>query len=142
MGPIPQDDTIPVQLSDTVTRGTITPTYPVLQYPHRPGGGDAIADGFVYRGKQIPALKDKFVFGDITVGRILYAERAELLAADDVTRRRWRRSTRSTRASRPVEQAYRARGGKGADLPGAARSPAAGAWTCGSRSMTPASSTS
>ena len=83
MGPIPPDDTIPIQISDTVTRGTVKPTYPVLQYPHRPGGGDAIANGFIYRGKQIPALKDKLVFGDITVGRIWYAERAELLAADD-----------------------------------------------------------
>ncbi len=66
MGPIPADDTIPIQISDTSTRGTVKPTYPVLQYPHRPGGGDAIANGFIYRGKQIPALKDKLVFGDIT----------------------------------------------------------------------------
>ena len=36
MGPIPADDTIPIQISDTVTRGTVKPTYPVLQYPHRP----------------------------------------------------------------------------------------------------------
>ena len=25
---------IPVQISDTVTRGTVKPTYPVIQYPH------------------------------------------------------------------------------------------------------------
>ena len=37
-------------------------------------GGDAIANGFVYRGKLIPALRDKLVFGDITTGRIWYAE--------------------------------------------------------------------
>ena len=56
-GPIPDDDTIPIQISDTVARGTVRPTYPVLQYSHsRETGGDAIANGFVYRGKLIPAL--------------------------------------------------------------------------------------
>ena len=34
MGPIPDDDMIPIQISDTVTRGTVKPTYPVIQYPH------------------------------------------------------------------------------------------------------------
>ena len=53
MGPIPEDDTIPMQISDTVVRGTVKPTYPVIQYPHMAeNGGDAIAGGFVYRGKQ------------------------------------------------------------------------------------------
>ena len=84
MGPLPENDTIPVQISDTVARGTVKPTYPVIQYPHnRDSGGDAIANGFVYRGKLVPALKDKLVFGDITTGRIWYANRAEVLAADD-----------------------------------------------------------
>ena len=59
MGPIPADDTIPVQISDTVTQGTVTPTYPVIEYPHTPGsGGDAIAGGFVYRGNKIPELRE------------------------------------------------------------------------------------
>ncbi len=56
MGPLPEDDVIPVQVSDTVTRGTVKPTYPVAAYPHGPRGGDAIANGFAYRGKRIPAL--------------------------------------------------------------------------------------
>ena len=34
MGPLPENDTIPVQISDTVARGTVKPTYPVIQYPH------------------------------------------------------------------------------------------------------------
>src|SRR5215207_2610412 len=60
MGPIPQDDTIPVQISDTVARGTVKPTYPVIEYPHMAvNGGDAIAGGFVYRGSRVPALKGK-----------------------------------------------------------------------------------
>ena len=51
MGPVPEDDTIPIQISDTVVRGTVKPTYPVIQYPHMAAnGGDAIAGGFVYRG--------------------------------------------------------------------------------------------
>ena len=29
-----KDDTIPMQISDTVARGTVRPTYPVIQYPH------------------------------------------------------------------------------------------------------------
>jgi glucose/arabinose dehydrogenase len=66
MGPIPDDDVIPVQVSDTVARGTVKPTYPVIQYSHaRDTGGDAIANGFIYHGKLIPALRDKLVFGDI-----------------------------------------------------------------------------
>ena len=43
----------------------------------------AIANGFVYRGKAIPALRGKFLFGDITSGRIWWAEMKEMLAADD-----------------------------------------------------------
>ena len=122
MGPIPQDDTIPIQISDTVSRGTVTPTYPVLQYPHRPAGGDAIANGFIYRGSQIPALRDKLVFGDITTGRVWYAERADLLAADDgdpATVAPIHEIDTGLRAL--VTEAYRARGGKGAELPGAAQ---------------------
>jgi hypothetical protein len=39
-----------VQISDTVTRGLVTPAYPVIEYPHgRDSGGDAIANGFIHR---------------------------------------------------------------------------------------------
>jgi mono/diheme cytochrome c family protein len=120
MGPLPENDTIPVQISDTVARGTVKPTYPVIQYPHnRDSGGDAIANGFVYRGKLVPALQDKLVFGDITTGRIWYVNRADVLAADD--------DNPTTIAPiyeidaglrRLTEETYRARGGKGETLPG------------------------
>ena len=120
MGPLPADDVIPIQVSDTVTRGTVKPTYPVIQYPHsRDAGGDAIANGFVYRGTLVPALKDKLVFGDITTGRIWYANRADILAADD--------DNPTTVAPiheidaglrRLTEETYRSRGGKGEALPG------------------------
>ena len=121
IGPIPEDDTIPIQVSDTVTRGTTRPTYPVIAYPHKPEGGDAIAGGFVYRGSRIPALKDKLVFGDITTGRMWYANLADVLAADD--------GKAATLAPihefepglrRVVEDTYRTRGGKGETLSGVA----------------------
>ncbi len=83
MAPLPADDTIPVHISDTATRGTVKPTYPVIAYPHLASGGDAIASGFVYRGTEVPALKDKLLFGDITTGRMWYAEIADVLRAND-----------------------------------------------------------
>ncbi len=120
MGPLPADDVIPIQVSDTVTRGTVTPTYPVIEYAHdRNSGGDAIANGYVYRGKLIPALRDKLVFGDITTGRIWYANRSDVLAADD--------GKPSTVAPiheidaglrQLVEAKYRERGGAGDAIPG------------------------
>jgi len=122
MGPIPADDTIPIQISDTLTRGSVKPTYPVLQYPHRPGGGDGIANGFIYRGKQQPALKDKLVFGDITTGRVWYADRADLLAADDDNPDTVAPIHEMETGIRElVTEAYRRRGGKGGELPGAAQ---------------------
>jgi mono/diheme cytochrome c family protein len=122
MGPLPESDTIPVQISDTVARGAVKPTYPVIQYGHsRETGGDAIANGFVYRGKLVPALRNKLVFGDITTGRIWYANRADVFAADD--------GNPTTIAPiyemdadlrRLTEQTYRERGGSGQALPGMA----------------------
>jgi mono/diheme cytochrome c family protein len=121
MAPVPADDTIPVQITDTVTRGTMKPTYPVIAYPHASGGGDAIAGGFVYRGARIPALKGKLLFGDITTGRIWYAEMADVLKADD--------GDAATLAPiheldaglrRIVEDTFHTRGGRGETLPGAA----------------------
>jgi hypothetical protein len=70
MTAIPADDRLPVRVSDTVEHGTVTPTYAVLEYPHTTEGGDAIAGGFVYRGHRLPSLAGKFVFGDITSGRL------------------------------------------------------------------------
>jgi mono/diheme cytochrome c family protein len=121
MAPVPADDSIPVQITDTITRGTVKPTYPVIAYPHTGIGGDAIAGGFIYRGTRIPTLKGKLLFGDITTGRIWYAEMADVLRADD--------GDPTTVAPnheldaglrRLVETAYRARGGQGDALPGAA----------------------
>ena len=83
------------------------------------------------------------MFGDITTGRIWYADRAALLAADDGNPETVAPIHEMDTGLRGmVEQVYRARGGKGESCPAPRRSPAAGVWTCGSRSTTPASSTS
>jgi hypothetical protein len=81
-GPRPANDRLPVMLSDTKTLGTVLPTYPVLQYNHGLGGF-AIMGGFVYHGTRLPALRGKFLFGDILTGRLWYANYTEMLAADD-----------------------------------------------------------
>ncbi|HWB29946.1 MAG TPA: PQQ-dependent sugar dehydrogenase [Vicinamibacterales bacterium] len=78
---LPNPDRIALRVSDTVTRGTVTPTYPVVEYNHTKG--NAIGNGFVYRGSRLPALQGKFVFCDLLTGRIWYASYDEMLAADD-----------------------------------------------------------
>ncbi|MBI4887806.1 MAG: PQQ-dependent sugar dehydrogenase [Acidobacteria bacterium] len=55
-------------------------TYPVAMYDH--GEGVSITGGFVYGGR-IPALRGKFVFGDINRGRVFAADVAALKKADD-----------------------------------------------------------
>jgi Glucose / Sorbosone dehydrogenase len=62
----------------------VTPVYPAAAYGHR--DGDAISSGFVYRGSRMPQLTDKYVFGDITTGRLFYADLADLMANDDGVR--------------------------------------------------------
>jgi glucose/arabinose dehydrogenase/mono/diheme cytochrome c family protein len=120
MVPVPAHDTIPVQVTDTVTRGTVKPTYPVIAYPHTSSGGDAIAGGFIYRGTRIPALKGKLLFGDITTGRIWYAEMADVLRADDGNPATVAPIHElDTGLRRLVEETFRARG-RGDSLPGAA----------------------
>lgn len=93
---VPNPDTIPHQMictgssfNNCSSNGTITPTYPVVQYGHGLMGqdpviaGDAMSSGYVYRGSKIPQLYGKYLFGDITTGAIYYADFAEMLAADD-----------------------------------------------------------
>src|SRR4051812_23325546 len=121
MAAVPADDTIPVQITDTIVRGTVKPTYPVIAYPHAAAGGDAIAGGIIYRGTRVPALSGKLIFGDITTGHIWYAEMADVLAADDgnpATMAPMHEMDAGLR--RLVEQAFHARGGESEALPGAA----------------------
>jgi hypothetical protein len=95
-GPLPANDVIDNELictgssfSSCSSNGTITPTYPVIQYGHGLAGqdqllaGDSISSGYVYRGSKIPQLYGKYIFGDITTGVIYYADLQDMLAADD-----------------------------------------------------------
>ena len=50
---------------------------PVLQYDH--DEGSAISGGFVYAGDAVPELKGKYVFGDISLGTLFYANVADLI---------------------------------------------------------------
>jgi hypothetical protein len=56
----------------------VAPLYPVAVYSHVEG--DAIGSGFVYRGKLMPKMVGKYIFTDITTGRIFYTDLNEMVA--------------------------------------------------------------
>lgn len=56
----------------------VVPLYPAAVYSHYEG--DSIGSGFVYRGKLMPQLRGKYIFNDMTTGRIFYVDLAEMLA--------------------------------------------------------------
>ncbi len=138
-GPLPPVDKIPMQIGDEATGNMVVPTYPVIQYGHGPNGGDSIGSGFVYNGKAIPALRGKYVFTDLTTGRIWYADYRDMLAADDgkpstlaairEVKVRWNNPDDSPDGGTTaygdmypiVEAAYRARGGRSPSLQGPPR---------------------
>jgi hypothetical protein len=82
-GPLPAVDEIPIQIGAEPTPKTVVPLYPVIQYSHAATGGDSIGSGFVYNGRAIPALRGKYIFTDLTTGRIWYTDYKDMLAADD-----------------------------------------------------------
>ena len=114
----------------------MVPIYPVIQYGHGENGGDSIGSGFVYNGSAIPALRGKYIFTDLTTGRLWYAEYMDMLAADDgkpgtvaairEVRVRWNDPADSPDGGARlydsmypvVEAAYHARGGKHPRLQG------------------------
>lgn len=55
----------------------VTPLYPAAVYSHQEG--DSIGSGFVYRGKLMSALRGKYIFNDMTTGRIFYVDLNEML---------------------------------------------------------------
>jgi hypothetical protein len=136
--PLPAVDKIPVRIGEAATDTMVAPTYPVIQYGHGPNGGDSIGSGFVYNGKAIPALRGKYVFTDLTTGRIWYADYKDMLAADDgkpgtmaaihEVNVLWNDPNDSPDAGKKIyesmfsiiEAAYHARGGKSPHLPGRA----------------------
>jgi hypothetical protein len=134
LGPLPEDDRIPVRINETTTDGMTIPTYPVVEYAHVKGGGDAAGSGYVYRGKAIPALRGKYLFGDISTGNLWYVDYKEMLAADNSHPPKmaalheikvlWNKSSGANElysSMAPItESVYHARGGAAAGLPGSA----------------------
>jgi hypothetical protein len=128
-GPLPQVDKIPMRIGEQPTDTMVTPTYPVIQYGHDPKGGDSVGSGFVYNGKKIPALRGKYIFTDLTTGRIWYADYKDMLAADDgkpgtlapihEVKLLWNKKFYDTMFP-IVEAGYHERGGKSPHLPGRA----------------------
>ncbi|MGM1062061.1 LamG-like jellyroll fold domain-containing protein [Saccharothrix sp. Mg75] len=61
-------------------------TYPVAAYDHDPpagwpctqDSGHAISGGQVYRGRAVPRLRGKYVFGDLVDGRVFHTEVSEM----------------------------------------------------------------
>ena len=56
----------------------VVPIYPAAVYSH--WEGDSIGSGFVYRGKLMPQMRGKFIFNDMTTGRIFYVDLGEMIA--------------------------------------------------------------
>lgn len=57
----------------------VAPIYPVAVYSHEEG--DSIGSGFVYRGKKMPQMIGKYIFSDMTTGRLFYTDLAEMISA-------------------------------------------------------------
>jgi len=77
-GALNQLFTLPAEILDGRNKDEFT--YPVAIYDH--DEGQAIAGGFAYHGR-IPALRGKFVFGDVARGRLFVADLAAMKKADD-----------------------------------------------------------
>lgn len=61
-------------------------SYPVAAFDHNaaqlPCGSDAghaVVGGFVYRGNALPALRGKYIFGDLVDGRVFYTNAADMV---------------------------------------------------------------
>ena len=127
IAPLPAVDKIAVQIGDEVTDEVVVPTYPVIQYGHVPTGGDGIGSGYVYTGRALPGLRGKYIFSDLSTGRVWYADWKEMLAADDgnpatmaemhEVKLFWNDQVHDTFTS-IAQAAYQSRGGKDPDLPG------------------------
>ncbi len=77
-GALDQLFTLPAEILDGRKKDEFT--YPVAIYDH--DEGQAVSGGFGYHGR-IPALRGKFVFGDVQRGRVFAADLAAMKKADD-----------------------------------------------------------
>jgi hypothetical protein len=73
--PFPESDLLTVEGLEK----PVAPIYPVAVYSHEEG--DAIGSGFVYRGKKMPQMVGKYIFTDMTTGRLFYTDLAEMIAS-------------------------------------------------------------
>ena len=62
-------------------------TYPVAQFDH--DEGVAISGGFEYRGAAIPQLAGKYLFGDISSGKLFYVNMKDLQLGKQATIKKW-----------------------------------------------------
>ena len=69
---------VPDVLTVEGLKDPVSPIYPAAIYSHQ--DGDAIGSGGVYRGKLMPQLVGKYIFNDMTTGRLFYADLNEMLA--------------------------------------------------------------
>jgi hypothetical protein len=76
--PFPQTDLLTVEGMEK----PVAPIYPAAAYSHQEG--DAIGSGFVYRGKLMPRMVGKYIFTDLTTGRIFYTDLNEMIASRSV----------------------------------------------------------
>ncbi|MDZ7934251.1 MAG: PQQ-dependent sugar dehydrogenase [Emticicia sp.] len=65
-------------------------TYPVATFDH--DEAKAITGGFEYTGSLIPALKGKYLFGDIPTGRLFYLNTADLKQGQTAKIKEWKLS--------------------------------------------------
>jgi glucose/arabinose dehydrogenase len=68
--------------------------YPVAEYDH--DEGKAISGGYEYWGNALPALKGKYLFGDIPKGRLFYVDMADIKQGHQATIKEWRISIKGT----------------------------------------------
>ncbi len=62
-------------------------TYPVAQFDH--DEGVAISGGFEYRGTAVPQLAGKYLFGDISSGKLFYVNMKDLRPGKQATIKKW-----------------------------------------------------
>ena len=63
-------------------------TYPVAQFDH--DEGVAISGGFEYRGTAIPQLAGKYLFGDISSGKLFYVNVKDLRLGKQAAIKKWK----------------------------------------------------
>ena len=121
MAPVPADDTIPVQITDTVARGTVKPTYPGDCVPAHRAAAATPSPAASFIAEVGPGAERQAALRRHHDRPDLVRRDGECSRPTTATRRRSLRCTSSTPVSAAwSKRPYRARGGKGDALPGAA----------------------